>query len=88
VINMGKFISVTWKIIFLIFWMPLYKVVSDFFTAPETGLFVTSGMNDAGLAFWTAVPWILPIIVVIWLIIDLRKPNEPKGGSGINFPGG
>lgn len=83
---MKKFINVAWKIIFLIFWMPLYKVISDVFVAPETGLFVTSGMNDTGLAFWTAVPWILPLIVAVWLIIDLRKPDEPKGGSGINFP--
>lgn len=84
---MKKFINVLWKLIFLAFWMPLYKTVSDMFTATGTGLFVVSGMNDAGLAFWTAVPWLLPIIVAIWLIIDLTKPDKPTGGSGINFPG-
>lgn len=83
---MKRFVNVMWKLIFLALWMPLYKVISDVFTNSTDGLFVTSGMNEASLAFWTAVPWVLPLIVVVWLIVDLRKPDEPKGGSGINFP--
>lgn len=85
---MKKFVNVMWKLIFLAFWMPMYKVVLDIFTEPVTGLFIVAGMNDAGIAFWTATPWILPIIIIVMLIVDLTKSDKPEGGSGLNIPRG
>lgn len=79
---MKRLAGIFWKLLLLLVYLPLIKGFYDTFTAPGTGLFVTAGMDANGLAFFTAVPWVFPVIVVIMLVIDFTKPDEPKN----NFP--
>lgn len=84
---MKRLAAIFWKLLLLLVSLPLIKGFYDTFTAPGTGLFVTAGMDANGLAFFTAVPWVFPIIIVIMLVIDFTKKDEPKSGGfgGMTF---
>jgi len=84
---MGKLVKIFWHLLLLIVSLPLIKGFYDVFTAPGTGLLVTAGADANTLAFFTAIPWAFPVIVVIMLIVDFTKKEEPKSGGfgGITF---
>jgi hypothetical protein len=86
---MGKLGRTIWKIILLLAFLPLVKTFYDVFTEPVTGLFIVAGMDTNTLAIMTAIPWVFPLGVIVMLIIDLTKPDEPdqpSGFGGIKFP--
>jgi len=84
---MKRLAGIFWKLLLLLVSLPLIKGFYDVFTAPGTGLLVTAGADANTLAFFTAVPWAFPVIVVIMLVIDFTKKDEPKSGGigGITF---
>lgn len=78
-------LSFVWIVIALIF--PVIKDYYDTFTAPLTGLLITSA-DDWTLAIMTGIPWLVPIIIAGLSIWYLIKPEPPKlpGVSDIKFP--
>jgi hypothetical protein len=75
-----------WRFILLMISLPLIFKYYDIFTAPTTGLLVTAGMDDMGLAIATAIPWALPVIVFIVIVFDMSKPDDDNTGNGLKFP--
>lgn len=72
-----------WRVILLVISLPLIFKFYDVFTHPVTGLLITAGMDDWGIAIATALPWAFPLIVFIVIVYDMTKPDDesPK------FPG-
>ncbi len=62
--------------------MPLIKGVYDNFTAPITGSLVVAGVPENQLAIVGAVPWVIPVAILVWAIIYLSKPDEPGRFGG------
>lgn len=75
---MGKIGGIIFKGILLMVSLPLVKSIYDFFTTPTTGYLVTLGVPEDQIAIVGAVPWVFPLGILVWLIIDLAKPSEPK----------
>lgn len=79
---MGVFYKVISSVIILIvmgFLFPIVKDWYDVFTAPVTGLMITSGdVPEVVIAAMTFLPWLLPITTVLTLLIWIVTPDEPQ----------
>ncbi len=82
---MNKFGRILWKIILLLISLPFIKSFYDIFTAPGTGLLVQAGCDETALAILTAMPWLFPLLCIIFLIKDLSTKDEPPSGGIGNF---
>lgn len=81
---MGKAGRIFFELIIAAVSFPLLKGTFDLFTAPVTGILVIMDVNGDGipdvdnstLALITAIPWVLPLFILIWAIIDLVRPEQ------------
>ena len=79
---MGRKTKLLFNLLFIAILAPLLKIVADEFTEPVTGILVTMGVPEAEIGIVGAVPWIVPLFVLIWTIIQFSKPEEPKYPTG------
>jgi hypothetical protein len=87
---MGKFGKVMFDLLLLGITAPLVVLTYDMFTHPRTagvgtgGILVEMiGVGTAGLtldentvALVAAIPWALPVFILIWTIIDITRPSR------------
>jgi hypothetical protein len=52
--------------------------VDNPYTLPPTANTI-GGINSQTLAGIGAIPWLLPLFILIWTIIDLTRPEKPEG---------
>ena len=88
---MGKFGRVMLDLIILGVTLPIVIGTYNEFTHPRTGGVGTGGilvemvgvgttglaLTDQTLALVGAIPWALPVFILIWTIIDLARPEAP-----------
>ncbi len=49
---------------------------------PTTGMLVVMGVPESQIAIIGAIPWIYPLAILIYVIIQFARPNEPKYPTG------
>jgi hypothetical protein len=89
---MGKFGRIMFDLLILGITLPIVIGTYDLFTHPRTAGVGTGGilvemvgvgtaglaLTDQTLALVGAIPWALPLFVLIWTIIDIARPEQPK----------
>ena len=81
---MGKWGRIFFELVIAAVMFPLLKGTYDLFTAPGTGILVIMDTNGDGipdvdantLALIAAIPWALPLFVLIWAIVDIARPGD------------
>jgi len=87
---MGKFGKVMFDLLLLGITLPLVIGTYNMFTHPRTagvgtgGILVEMiGVGTPGLTLdentvflVAAIPWALPVFILIWTVIDLTRPNQ------------
>lgn len=90
---MGKFGKVMFDLLLLGVSLPVVIGTYNLFTHPRTAGVGTGGilvemigvgttgltLDENTVALVAAIPWALPVFILIWTVIDLTRPSQPGG---------
>lgn len=69
----------------MFFLFPIIKDWYDIYSAPTTGILI-GNVDDTTLAIMTFIPWYIPIIVAIAVLLFILIPKEPENPQYPRFP--
>jgi hypothetical protein len=81
---MWKIIKVLVWIFIMLFISPILKDWYDVYTTPATGVAV-GVVDDTVLAIMTFVPWYLPLVFALGILLYLVRPEPPPTPSYPTF---
>lgn len=69
---------VFWWLLIMGLLTPFIHMVTDVFVNPITGLWVVNGYDSVWIAVLGAIPWLLPLGVLIGSGLYLASPDKPE----------